>query len=92
MELTKAEVEKIACNTRFTRHVGELVPLVEHSSLRLSCFKPSRLTILSCATIIKKKQYTILELRECSLGIKLDGYNQRASQFKQTLLMKQPLL
>jgi hypothetical protein len=87
MELIKAEVEKIACYTRFTRHVGELVPLVEHSSLRLSCFKPSRL-----ATIIKKKQYTILELRECSLGIKLDGYNQRASQFKQTLLMIQPLL
>jgi hypothetical protein len=44
-------VDKIACYTRFTRHVVELVPL-EHSSLRSPCSKPSRSTIDSCATRI----------------------------------------
>jgi hypothetical protein len=46
--MNEAEVEKIACYTRFTRHVVELVP-VEHSSLRSSCSKPS---CSSCATRI----------------------------------------
>jgi hypothetical protein len=43
-KINEAEVEKIACYTRWKRHVVELVPL-EHSSLRSSCSKPSRSAI-----------------------------------------------
>jgi hypothetical protein len=57
--MNQAEVEKIACYTRCTRHVVELVPL-EHSSLRSSCSKPSRATIDCLVQLVY--QYTIVTL------------------------------